>query len=58
MFVERTFLSIDGIVNGDLSNTAVAGVGFGPSGQRPVGLAIDLQNLGLQRTMPGKIFSR
>ncbi|TDZ18747.1 hypothetical protein Cob_v008237 [Colletotrichum orbiculare MAFF 240422] len=47
-FVQRTYTSLDGVVNGDAPATAVAGFGFHLLKERPVSEANIVANLGLR----------
>lgn len=44
----RAFLSLDGIVNGDIPMTAVSGFGFDLYGQRPIILRKQALNFGMR----------
>lgn len=49
--LDRTWLSIDGIVNGDLPATAITGYGFQFARKRPVSDVRVVRNLGLRKAV-------
>lgn len=49
---ERSFLSLNGIVNGDIPATAITGFGFHLQRKRPVALVKHVINLGLRPNPP------
>ncbi|CZT01079.1 uncharacterized protein RAG0_08885 [Rhynchosporium agropyri] len=49
---ERSYLSLNGIADGDIPSTSIMGFGFHLTGQRPVGLVKHVQNLGLRPNPP------
>lgn len=49
---DRSYLSLDGVANGELPATAVTGFGFQYHKQRPVALAKHVRSLGLRQSPP------
>jgi hypothetical protein len=50
--VDRTYLSLNGIANGDIPFTAITGFGFHLTKKRPVALVKHVRNLGLRPNPP------
>jgi len=50
--LDRSYLSLDGIANGDIPSTAMTGFGFHLQGERPVALVKHVANLGLRPSPP------
>ena len=50
--VDRSFLSLNGIANGDIPPTAITGFGFHLQKKRPIGLVKHVLNLGLRPSAP------
>ncbi|KAL2075537.1 hypothetical protein VTL71DRAFT_480 [Oculimacula yallundae] len=49
---ERSFLSLNGIADGDIPSTSITGFGFHLLGKRPVALVKHVKNLGLRPNPP------